>query len=232
MPHTVQHWPIFQDVEPAAFERLQSAGRTARFGRGETILQVFDPSPRLLFMLDGFANLCGEASNGRRRVIYVYRTGDIIGSRFLLEDSGESRYPVYALSDVRAFVVTRDRLLAIGRDHPRFLLAVTESLTRRLARLQERALSAMSLEVGVRLAQVLLDFADGQGAAPDEYVPLTARITHETLAQIVGSSRPHTSTLISDCERLGLLRRVGHEIHVRKDRLRDVVQRGTLTESA
>ena len=65
----------------------------------------------------------------------------------------------------------------------------------------------MSEEVPVRLGQLLIDFAAPGTADLEEFVPLSYPLTHEAMAQIIGASRPHTSTVLRDLEEMGLVRR-------------------------
>jgi DNA-binding GntR family transcriptional regulator len=64
-------------------------------------------------------------------------------------------------------------------------------------------------------------------------VPLAHRLTHETMAQMVGASRPHTSTVLRDLERDGAVqRRTSSGLLVRPLRLRQIVENGCFSKTA
>ena len=87
-----------------------------------------------------------------------------------------------------------------------------------------RVLAAMSVEVPVRLSQLLLDFAGNHDDEGEGFVPLAYSLTHETMAQIIGASRPHTSTVLRDLERVGAVRRRSRKgLLIHPDRLREIV---------
>jgi hypothetical protein len=76
----------------------------------------------------------------------------------------------------------------------------------------------------VRLSQLLLDFAAPSNPDGNGFVPLAYSLTHETMAQIVGASRPHTSTVLRDLELAGAVqRRSRRGLLIHPERLREIV---------
>jgi CRP-like cAMP-binding protein len=108
---------------------------------------------------------------------------------------------------VRAIAVNKQDFLRVAEAHPELLMIVTREFSRRLTGLTSRMLAAMSEDVPVRLGQLLIDFAPPGALHIDELVPLSYPLTHEAMAQIIGASRPHTSTVLRDLEEKGLVRR-------------------------
>jgi len=128
---------------------------------------------------------------------------------------------------VRSVAVSKQDFLRVAEEHPALLMAVTREFSRRLAGLTSRMLAAMSEDVPVRLGQLLIDFASPGAEDLEEFVPLSYPLTHEAMAQIIGASRPHTSTVLRDLEELGLVRRRSDRgLLVRPSRLAQMV-RGT-----
>lgn len=226
--------PAFAEVPRAALEALGERSREVEFAEGERLVPLLNPPERLLFIHDGLAKMVGVSANGIERIIYVFKPGDITGSRMLLDESPESGYAIVAMTEVHAVAVSERDFMRIGEDHPPLLMAVTQAFTRRLDHLTSRMLAAMSAEVPVRLSQLLLDFARVDGRDPagvDDFVPLTYPLTHESMAQIIGASRPHTSTVLRDLEEHGGVRRRSQRgLLVRPKALYEIARRGTLEE--
>ena len=170
------------------------------------------------------AKLAGPTPQGHERIVYVFRRGDLIGSRVFLDHSPESAYEIVAMTSVDGLVFDLADFLDIGREHPDVLLNVTATFSRRLSRLADGLLAAMSEEVPVRLCRLLLDFLEETDRGSDDFVPLAQPLTHETMANIVGASRPHTSTVLSELEHLGVVRRKRRTLLVRPSGLAAVVR--------
>lgn len=216
------------DVSPAAKAALAGVARDVRYREGERLAPLLNPPRQLLILLDGLAKLVGVSASGIERILYVFRPCEITGSRILLEDSSESTYEIIAMSPVRALAIQKRDFMAVGRDHPDVLVAITQEFSRRLNKLTSRMLGAMSAEVPVRLSKLLLDFSSD--VQPSSHlVPLTYPLTHESMAQIIGASRPHTSTVLRDLEEVGAVQRKSPQgLLVRRDRLEGVLLDGSL----
>lgn len=206
-PDLLSGVPALAELPASAREDLARVAREVEFRPGERIVPLIKPPQRILFILDGLVKLVGVSLNGVERIIYVFRPGDITGSRILLEESPEAAYEIVAMRSVRALAINKQDFLRVAEKHPELLMIVTREFSRRLAGLTSRMLAAMSEDVPVRLGQLLIDFASPGVSDLEEFVPLSYPLTHEAMAQIIGASRPHTSTVLRDLEEKGLVRR-------------------------
>ena len=203
----VDQCPPLAELSLPTRRRLAEAGREVTFSSGERIASLSRPLRDVLIVLQGLAKLVGVTEDGVERILYLYRPCEIIGSRILLAKSIESPFEVVAMKKVHALAVPKKEFTAIAKDHPELLESVTKVLLSRVDRLASWMLAAMSTDASRRLSKLLLDFAardsSGDGLVPLEYMP-----THETLAQIIGASRPHTTTLLRQLEEEGIVRRL------------------------
>lgn len=216
--------PAFGDLRPAALEALSSRAREIEFRPGERIAALIRPPRRLLVILSGVAKLAVATIDGQERIVYVFRPGDVVGSRVLLDESPEGAYEIVAMTRVEALAIEIADFHAISRDHPDVLIAVTRAFSRRLEKLTDRLMAAMSEEVSVRLCRLLLDFVDDDHNGTEDFVHLSHPLTHETMAHIVGASRPHTSSVLAELEELGVVERRRRDLLVWPSRLAAVVR--------
>jgi CRP-like cAMP-binding protein len=215
--------PALRELGPGALDAIALRARTIEFRRGERVAGLVNPPKRLVFLLAGLAKLSAATVDGRERIVYVFRPGDIVGSRVLLDRSLESDYEVVAMTRLSGVVLDLADFQAITEEHPEVLIAVTQNLTRRLERLTTRLMGVMSEEVSMRLCRLLLDFVEVEQHGPDAFVRLVHPLTHETMAHIVGASRPHTSTVLSDLEKEGIVKRQRRDLLVNPRRLAETI---------
>ena len=206
-PELLRGVPSFAEVPAAGLESLARAAREVEYRPGDRIIPLIKPPDQILFVLEGLVKLVGVSQAGSERIVYVFRPGEVLGSRILLDVSPESAYESVAMQKVRALAVGKADFLRIAEEHPELLIAVTREFARRLEGLTSRMLGAMSDEVPIRLGQLLIDFAARDRGGSEEFVPLSYPLTHEAMAQIIGASRPHTSSVLGNLELQGLLRR-------------------------
>ncbi|HET7691649.1 MAG TPA: Crp/Fnr family transcriptional regulator, partial [Gemmatimonadota bacterium] len=215
--------PALGELGPAALDAIARRARIIEFRKNERVAGLVNPPRRLIFLLAGLAKLSAATVDGRERIVYVFRPGDIIGSRVLMGRSLESDYEVVAMTRLSGVALELADFEDITGEHPEVLISVTQALTRRLARLTARLMGVMSEEVSMRLCRLLLDFADIGNEGSDRFVRLAHPLTHETMAHIVGASRPHTSTVLSELEQQGLVKRQRRDLLVNPQRLAEMV---------
>jgi hypothetical protein len=76
------------------------------------------------------------------------------------------------------------------------------------------------------LSRLLLDFANHAGEPSSALVTLRFPLTHETMGQIIGATRPHTTTLLRKLEEEGAVQRQRQKgLMVRPSRLSEIVSR-------
>lgn len=217
----------FADLPPDARDDLAARGRLRRWDRGETIYGRSDPREAVYAITEGLAGMVARTPNGYRRILHLYRPGDIAGARTLMPHVPEADHEVEAITPVAAVEILRPDLVEVGERHPEVLLHLNREFSRQIRDLAHRLVAVLSVEVRVRLARVLLDLSIDGPDAPDEMVPLSWPLTHRELAQIVGASRPHVSTLLGELEEEGIVERMGQKgLRVRPARLREIVRGG------
>ncbi|CAN5890879.1 Crp/Fnr family transcriptional regulator [soil metagenome] len=222
--HLLQTSPAFRDLQSDTLKAIAGVARKAEFRRDERIAPLINPPRRIVQLLSGMAKLTGPTVKGHERIVYVFRPGELVGSRVFLDESPEAAYEIVAMTRVEGIVLELSDLIAIGRDHPELLVAVTSSFSQRLLYLTDRLMAAMSEEVSVRLCRLLLDFVDDGARGSAELVPLRHTLTHETMANIVGASRPHTSSVLAELERRDVVHRRRRDLLVRPSGLLSVIR--------
>lgn len=210
-------------VSAASLEELAAEAHEVQYDRDERIVPLTNPPRKLGIVLEGLGKLVGVTVQGEERIIYVYHPGEIFGEQFFLEETGIDDYEVLAMHPVRAVVLRIADFLGVCRRHPEVLIGVTRELSRRIDSMNDRLMAAMSDDARVRLSQLLLDFAEGSHPSRD-FVSLRVPITHETMSQIIGATRPHTTTTLKALEEEGAVRRQGQKgLLVRPSRLSEIV---------
>lgn len=204
----IDRCPAFRDLPLEARRALARCCGTIEFVAEDKIVPVTEPLRRVLIIVEGRAKLVGLAERGVERILYVYHPGELIGSRILLPDSTESPFEVVAMGRVLAAAFPKREFMTVAREHPALFSSMTSLVLERLDRLARGMLAAMSTDATLRLTKLLLDFAVDHEAPAGTFVALKYPLTHETMAQMIGASRPHTTTLLRGLEERGFVRRL------------------------
>jgi CRP-like cAMP-binding protein len=125
--------------------------------------------------------------DGREVILSVLGEGEFFGEMALLDDEPRSAH-VIAMEDSDLLVLRREDFESILAQSPQIGLALLRELTRRLRRADEKVGALVLLDVTGRVARLLLELSDDSGGDR-----ITRRLTHHTIAQMVGSSRETVS---------------------------------------
>ena len=227
-PSTLETCRSLGELAPAAREAIAQSGREVEFRLGERLIPLGQPPERLLILTQGLVKLVGISMNGHERILNMHRPPDMVGCSVLME-SPQNEHEVTAMTRVRALAISRRELIQISRTHPSVILALAREVSRQLLAMTERLMTVTSAEVPVRLSQLLLELADGNGGDREAFVPLTYPLTHESMAQIIGASRPHTSSVLRELENRGAVQRGSRsKLLVRPSGLANIVGQGRL----
>lgn len=212
-------------MSTAAIEAIAGQAREVAFRPRDRLLPLGQAPARLLIVTAGLAKLVGVSLHGHERILSIYRTHDMVGPTVLM-DGIATEHEVEAMTHVSALSISRRDLLIVGRSHPSLILALAREVSRQIVRMTDRLMAASSTDVPIRLSSFLLEFADADAVDADGFVPLIHRVTHESMAQVIGASRPHTSTVLRDLEEHGAVRRRVGGLLVLPARLRAIVDSG------
>lgn len=115
-----------------------------------------------------------------------------------------------ALVDSTVSAVESSDLAAIIAESPELASAMVHGMTRRLTELQTLAEHLLVRDTSVRLATTLLTLAKGFGRpTADGMTAITLPLTHQSLANMIGSNRVTVTRKLLELQEKGLVRSLG-----------------------
>jgi CRP-like cAMP-binding protein len=179
--------PLFSDLSEAELERFAEVTREREYPKNSVILFEDDPGDALYIVSVGQVKVVLIGEDGREVILSVLGDGDFFGEMSLIDDEPRSAH-VIAMRDSQLLVLRRDDFQAQLHAHPQVALKLLRVLVQRLRRADEKIGSLVLLDVNGRVARLLLDLADEAGGPR-----ITRKLTHHTIAQMIGSSRETVS---------------------------------------
>jgi CRP/FNR family transcriptional regulator, cyclic AMP receptor protein len=205
---------LFCDLPPAAVQRLSAITSPAAYPKGATLF-VEGQTPRGVFILcSGRVKLSTSSADGKTLILRISEPGEVLG---LSATVTGKPYELTAevIEPTQANFVSREDFLLFLREHGEAALRVAQQL----GEIYHGAISEMrsiglSHSVGEKLARFLLDLsADHDDTKGD--VRLTLTLTHEEIAQMIGSSRETVTRLFGDFKKRQLLQVKGSTLIIK-----------------
>ncbi|MGD0993366.1 MAG: Crp/Fnr family transcriptional regulator [Gemmatimonadales bacterium] len=201
--------PLFSDLSEAELARFAEVTREREYPKNSVILFEDDPGDALYIVSAGQVKVVLIGEDGREVILSVLGDGDFFGEMALIDDEPRSAH-VIAMRDSQLLVLRRDDFQAQLVAQPKIGLKLLRVLVQRLRRADEKIGGLVLLDVNGRVARLLLDMAD-EGGGPK----ITRRLTHHTIAQMIGSSRETVSRAMRELVDRGLIEVTRREISIR-----------------
>jgi CRP/FNR family cyclic AMP-dependent transcriptional regulator len=201
--------PLFSDLSEAELARFAEVTREREYPKNSVILFEDDPGDALYIVSAGQVKVVLIGEDGREVILSVLGDGDFFGEMALIDDEPRSAH-VIAMRDSQLLVLRRDDFQAQLVAQPKIGLKLLRVIVQRLRRADEKIGGLVLLDVNGRVARLLLDMADEVGGPK-----ITRRLTHHTIAQMIGSSRETVSRAMRELVDRGLIEVTRREISIR-----------------
>ena len=201
--------PLFGQLAAPDLDRVAAISRERSYPRNSVILFEDDPGDALYVVADGQVKVVLIGEDGREVILSVMGPGEFFGEMALIDDEPRSAH-VIAMEDSGLLVIRREDFQDLLTQTPGIALVLLRELSRRLRRVDEKVGSLVLLDVNGRVAQLLLELADEAGSDR-----ITRRLTHHTIAQMIGSSRETVSRTMRELVDKGSITVSRREIQIR-----------------
>ncbi|HEX5581455.1 MAG TPA: Crp/Fnr family transcriptional regulator [Gemmatimonadaceae bacterium] len=188
---------LFRGLSRETLQRFAEVTREKRYPKGSVIVFADDPGDSLFIVRTGRVKVALVGEDGREVILGVMGMGEHFGELALIDDQPRSAH-VIAMEDSILLVLRREDFRRQVEASPAVAWALLAELSRRLRVADRKIGGLVLLDVPGRIARVLLE------AAPDtESNVVQHRLTHQTIAQMIGASRETVSRTMRDFQDAG-----------------------------
>jgi CRP-like cAMP-binding protein len=173
--------------------------RERSYAKGNVILFEDDPGDSLFIVREGRVKVVLVGEDGREVILGMLGVGAHFGELSLIDSRPRSAH-VIAVEDSELIVLRREDFRRRVEESPAVAWALMQELSKRLRRADEQIGSLVLLDVDGRIARLLLD-AVGESGSP----VIERRLTHQTIAQMIGASRETVSRAMREFQDRGLI---------------------------
>jgi CRP/FNR family cyclic AMP-dependent transcriptional regulator len=202
---------------------LASAGlgrRIVTFKPRGVIFAQGSPADCIFYLQSGRAKLTVVSQAGKEATITLLSAGDFVGEECLAGAAGLRLASAMAVTACTALKIERDEMIRVMHDENTFSDLFVRFLLARSMRTQADLVDQLFNSSEKRLARILLLMAEfGKPGEPEMLIP---KISQETLAEMIGTTRSRVSFFMNRFRKLGLVEYNGR-IRVHKSLLNVVL---------
>ena len=184
---------------------LESAGiakKIVEYARDETIFTQGDPCSHVMYIQEGGVKLSVLSKTGREAVVAILGPGDFFGEGCLAGQPSRQGSAT-AMTDSTILEVDKDEMIRLlHKQHALSDRFIAHMLARNV-RIEEDLIDQLFNSSEKRLARTLLLLARyGKQDKPQRIVP---KISQETLAEMIGTTRSRVNFFLNKFRRLGFI---------------------------
>ena len=206
---------LFCDLPAAALQAFENIKYATAYPKG-AVLFVEGQAPRGIFVLcKGRVKLSICAPDGKTLIVKIADPGEVLG---LSASVSGKPYELTAetVDPCQVNFVKREDFLRFLKEHPDACFKVAEQLSEKYntACHEVRSLG-LSHSAGEKLARLLLEWSSRNGETAKQEPRLKLALTHEEIAQMIGTSRETVTRLFGDLKKRQILQTKGSTLVIR-----------------
>jgi CRP/FNR family transcriptional regulator, cyclic AMP receptor protein len=201
-----------QQFDPVAFLETAAKGRTIlKHQKKDIIFSQGNAADAVFYIKKGKIKVTVVSKQGKEAVIAILGTDEFVGEGCL---TGQPKRlaTASAMTECVTMRVAKTEIQRVLRDEPGFSQMFMSHILAKNARVEEDLLDQLFNSTEKRLARLLLLLANfGKEGRPE---PLIAKISQETLAEMIGTTRSRVSHFMNKFRKSGFIDYNGHlEVH-------------------
>jgi CRP/FNR family transcriptional regulator, cyclic AMP receptor protein len=203
---------IADQFDPVVFLETAAKGRIiSTHQKKQIIFSQGDAADSVFYIKAGKIKVTVVSKQGKEAVVAILGTDEFLGEGCLL---GQPRRlaTAAAMTECVTMRVEKSEIQRVLQDEPAFSKMFVSHILARNARVEEDLVDQLFNSTEKRLARVLLLLANfGKEGQPQ---PIIAKISQETLAEMIGTTRSRVSHFMNKFRQLGFIDYNGHlEVH-------------------
>jgi len=195
---------LFKGLYDGDIGELEQVSRMDSCERKKSIYRPEDPSDSIYIIRSGRVKITRVTEDGKEIILGLLKNGDIFGEMAILENGPRGTF-AEALDSTIYYQINVEDLYRIMRRKPTVIIRLARIIGRRRLEAENSMENLLHKGVRERLAGQLLKLSKDYGVKDSRGSMLRIKITHQDLANLIGSSRETVSLILGDLRREGVI---------------------------
>jgi CRP-like cAMP-binding protein len=189
--------------DPKVFLSKVNGGRAiSEYRKDKVVFRQGDPSDAVFYIQSGKVKTTVVSEQGKEAVVAILDAGDFFGEA-CLTGQPQRLSTVTAITECVIVRITKADITRVIHEEPAFAELFISHLLARNSRVEEDLVDQLFNSSEKRLARTLLLLANfGKEGRPE---PIIAKVSQETLAEMIGTTRSRVSFFMNKFRKLGLI---------------------------
>jgi CRP/FNR family transcriptional regulator, cyclic AMP receptor protein len=195
--------PLFSTLTDDEFSQIAHIFVMRAYRKGQIIFLEEETGNYMYLVLSGKVKVSKAGTGGKETILAIHRTGDFFGEMSLL-DGKTSPATVSAMEDAKIISVSGSDFHKYLLHNEKVMLQIINVLCARLRQVwQTQSLSSSTADARIRMG--IYQLAKRHGIRDAHGTIIDLKITHQELAEMVGTSRETVTRVLARLKDQGIL---------------------------
>lgn len=192
---------------------LYHLGNKRCYRRAEMVFHVGSSSDEVFVLLDGKVKIFELSKEGKEMILWFCFPGELFGLSEVFQRSGRE-VNAQACSQLEVLSIKKADFERYIKQHPHLAMQVIELLGYRLRELSDVLSNLASDDVTSRVIKLLTRLCNRYGKPNGDQILLDIALTHQEMADMIGTSRQTVTTVLSMLRKKGILKMEQRSIYL------------------
>lgn len=218
MNHAPAPTDFIEHLDAAELSALEALGRRELHARNDFVFSAGSPGRNVYFLRSGRVKIYQPSASGREVILWFCLPGEIFGLAEVARGGGRGVSAV-ACEACEVLCVAEEQFKKFVEARPRLALLSMQVLSSRLRLLGDMHANLVSDDVDTRIAKLILRLAARHGVRHGRELRLTLPLTHQEIADMVGTRRQTVTSCLGNMKKRGVLAIDDHRLVVESEEL-------------
>jgi CRP-like cAMP-binding protein len=200
----IRRVPLFATLSDAEFDSLEHIFVLRSYRKNQVIFLEEDTGSYMYIVIAGKVKITKSTSGGKETLLAIHRSGDFFGEMALL-DGKTSPATVSAIEDCKIVSISKSDFNNLLMRNEKIMHQIIQVLCARLRQVWGQIQSLNYSSADSRIRSGILQLAKRHGVPDARGIIVDLKITHQELAEMVGTSRETVTRTLARLQKQGML---------------------------
>jgi len=203
--------PLLAELAPEAMGGLAETVEMKEIRRRQVVYLPGDPGNAVFLVNGGRVKVSKVTRDGKELTLAYRGPGEIFGEACLI-DGGPREEMAEAMENALVTEIQRPEFERLLQTQPMLGYRMTKVLAQRRREVESKIENLVFKDVNSKLAELLLRLATEYGVDDSRGTLVALKITHQEMANLIGSTRETVSLTLAQFKRKGLIQTEGRKV--------------------
>jgi len=212
-PWFVRPYEILSDLDQATKEELFELGGEIDVNKYELVFHAGSVSDNVYILLKGRIKIYELTPEGKEVILWFCFPGEMFGLAEIVRGSKRAVH-AQACTQVQLFKIKQHKFLEFLQRNSKISFSVLQLLACRLRELGDMMANLVADDVRSRVIKLLTRLCSRYGEFEANEIRLSIVLTHQEMADMIGTTRQTVTTVLNSLKREGVLRVSSKTIYI------------------